>query len=83
MNWTVLWNSSAESELARLWTISDDRQKITRAADRIDEALHADPISVGESRSGRTRIAFERPLVVQFDVYEEVRMVYVVSVLYR
>jgi len=83
MNWTVIWKPSVQDELAQLWTGSDDRQAITRAADRIDEALKADPQSLGESRSGRTRIAFESPLAVQFDVHEEDRIVYVLRIRHR
>jgi hypothetical protein len=80
MNWSALWKSSAETELARLWTESNDREAVTRAADRIDAALRTNPMSQGESRSGRTRIMFESPLAVLFDVYPEEQLVYVLAV---
>jgi hypothetical protein len=80
MKWTVLWKQAVELEPARLWTDSDDRQAVSLAADRIDAALRSDPNSQGESRSGGGRVAFEPPLVVQFEVNEGDRIVNVLAI---
>ena len=68
MKYTVEWLPSTEQELADLWNRAAERNEVTAAADAIDEALARDPLTLGESRGGRTRIAFHSPLVVLFDV---------------
>src|SRR5262249_15812364 len=75
MKYTVEWLPSAEQELAALWNSAPDRSEITAAADNIDRALARDPLTLGESRGARTRIAFETPLAVLFDVDAVGRMV--------
>ena len=80
MSFTVLWRPLAEQQLARLWTNAADRKDVAWAADSIDSWLRFDPASKGESRSGRTRIFFEPPLVVLFQVNEADRTVYVTAV---
>src|SRR5438309_11424973 len=70
MNYTVIWKSSAEQELARLWTQASDRTAVTSAANAIDIALQRDPSVKGESRSGATRIMISAPLAVHFRVSE-------------
>lgn len=39
MKYTVVWNETAEVDLAALWIEADDRQAIADAADRIDRDL--------------------------------------------
>jgi hypothetical protein len=68
MKWTVVWLPSVEQDLAVLWTNGPDRSEITAAADAIDHALERDPDALGESRGSVTRIAFQKPLAVLFDV---------------
>ncbi len=68
MSYEVFWLASAEQELARLWVSASDRADISAAADEIDASLARDPLSFGESRGGMTRIAFDHPLAVLFDV---------------
>jgi hypothetical protein len=65
---SVIWLAFAESTLAELCTNSEDRNSIAAAADGIDKALARNPFAVGESRDRNTRIAFESPLAVLFDV---------------
>jgi hypothetical protein len=78
MNWTVLWRTLAENQLATLWTNALDRAAVTRAADTVDRQLQRDPFSVGESRDEVSlRVLFEKPLVVEYQVDEENRAVYV------
>jgi plasmid stabilization system protein ParE len=68
MMYTVTWLPSAEQELANLWNNAADRSQLAAAANAIDDALAANPLDAGESRGGITRIVFERPLAVLFDV---------------
>jgi mRNA-degrading endonuclease RelE of RelBE toxin-antitoxin system len=68
MIFAVEWSPSAERELTELWTNGPDRAAIQAAGDALDEALNKDPLGVGESRAGATRIAFHRPLAICFDV---------------
>jgi hypothetical protein len=75
MTYTVVWTPTAESELARMWSTATNRLPITNAANTPDAALARDPYSVGESRGGPTRIAFESPLAVLFDVDDDGRTV--------
>jgi len=80
MNYTVTYKPSAETELIDLWTIVPRRQAVADAANRLDQLLGAAPNELGESRDGRTRIHFERPLAVQFQVDDGDRVVEVVRV---
>lgn len=75
MKYTVEWLPSVEQELAALWNSAPDRSDIAAAANNIDAALARDPLTLGESRGGRTRIAFLTPLAVLFDVDTAARMV--------
>jgi len=68
MSWTVEWLPSVEQDVADLWNRGPDRAAITAAANAIDAALERDPLARGESRGGATRIMFEPPLAVLFDV---------------
>jgi plasmid stabilization system protein ParE len=80
MNWTVVWLPRAENRLAELWTNAMDRNAVRDAADRIDQLLEHDPMNQGESRGGRLRILFERPLAVYFAVDQQSRVVSVTRV---
>jgi hypothetical protein len=59
-----------------------DRQAVTDAANAIDQALQVDPDTVGEARSGNTRLLIESPLTVFFDVHPADCRVDVIAVRY-
>ncbi len=82
MKFTVSWKPSAQNDLARMWVAADpeDRQEITLAANTIDKQLMVNPQSLGESRSQDRRILFMPPLVVIFEVLEQDRTVWVLTV---
>lgn len=80
MRYTVIWKPAAEQELADLWMNAEDRNAIAEAADQIDAMLCRDAHELGESRTGRIRRMFVRPLGVAFEVREDDRMVLVVAV---
>ena len=80
MRYTVAWKASAEQKLASLWSRATDRIAVASAANTIDEILRTNPASVGESRSGQTRVLVIPPLLVAFEVFEQDRMVHILSV---
>ncbi len=71
MRWTVTYRPSAKYDHADIWLNSSQRQAVTDAADEIEKLLAGDPLHVGESRTGNSRILIRRPLAVQFDVYAD------------
>jgi plasmid stabilization system protein ParE len=80
MTFTVVWRPSAEEKLAAIWSSADDREAVASAADTIDAFLRTDPLAVGESRIGVTRILTVSPLSVYYDVLERDRLVAVWAV---
>lgn len=72
MSFTVECLPSVEQDLADLWTSAPDRAAVTAAANAIDAALQRDPLHEGEARSGPGRILFIPPLVVLYNVDENV-----------
>jgi plasmid stabilization system protein ParE len=82
MKWTVLYRPSAQNQLANIWLSTPDQQLVADAADEIDRLLASNPMDVGESRGGNTRIIIERPLTVLYDVYPDDALVEVFAVFY-
>lgn len=80
MNYTVVWQPLAESQLAALWIRAADRQAINAAAEGVDRLLRVSPAEQGESRGPAARILFLRPLCALFRVDEPARTVYVAAV---
>jgi hypothetical protein len=80
MRYTVVWNPSAETELAAIWTLSIDRQAVTASSNTIDEALRIDPLLRGETHRGSIRAIVEPPLIVTYRVFEDDRIVRVLTV---
>ena len=64
MKYTVIWQPSAEMDLATAWTESNDRVAISQAAERIDNVLGKIPEEAGESRSDGQRLLIDSPLAV-------------------
>jgi plasmid stabilization system protein ParE len=75
MKFTVVWQPSAQDELADLWYSAADRAAVTRAADEIDRVLAISPSETGESRGEDLRIVIVPPLAANFRVYESDRQV--------
>jgi plasmid stabilization system protein ParE len=80
MNFDVWWIPAAENQLAEIWMAATDRNAVTQAADRIDTALAADPLGVGESWPDRYRVLIDMPLVVYYEVSEPDQRVRVLRV---
>lgn len=68
MEFTVNWRPSPLNDLADLWIKAPDLAAVTRAANTIDEHLRTAPLENGESREANSRILFEEPLVVLYEV---------------
>jgi plasmid stabilization system protein ParE len=83
MNWTVIYRPDAADDLTTIWLDATDRQAIAAAANSIDRQLGIAPFAAGESREGNSRILFEGPLTVFFDVDEQSRIVTVWAVVQR
>ncbi|HEY4232744.1 MAG TPA: hypothetical protein VGM76_04945 [Lacipirellulaceae bacterium] len=77
MSYRVIWSPFAEDWLELFLSNAAERANIAAAAKDIDQQLIADPTALGESRYDEVRIGFVRPLGVQFEVLEDVRMVVV------
>jgi hypothetical protein len=75
MRYHVEWTPSAERRLAELWNSAGDRAELTKAADEIDAELSRNPSAFGESHGEHTRIGFQVPRGVVFDVYVNSRRV--------
>jgi hypothetical protein len=82
MKYTVVWETTAETELAELWLRVRDRETLTRAGDRIDVVLQTSPSLRGEPHSSQRRILIEPPLGVIFRIEEDDRLVRVLAVWY-
>jgi len=80
MRFTVVWTKAAEAQLASIWINSLDRSAVTAASDAIDVALRTDPVLRGETLTSATRVQIEEPLFVKYRVYEDDRIVKVLSV---
>jgi hypothetical protein len=75
VRFTVTYLPSPEQDLASIWVNAADRQAIADAANAIDALLADDPLGVGESRTGITRILIVEPLAVLYDVIVDDRRV--------
>ena len=65
----VEWTGAALDRLADIYVAAAvaDRDEIEATTRRINATLAADPDVLGESRSGRSRVWFEYPLMVCFE----------------
>jgi hypothetical protein len=80
MKYTVSWSKESQSRLAELWMESSHQADLAAAADEIDRILAIRPLAVGESRTGNSRILFQPPLGVLYEVSDDDRAVRVWSV---
>ena len=84
----VLWRRRVlEGELAaivvRAMEEGQDVSALTFAMERVDQLLCNDPKSRGESRGEFERVLIVPPLTITFEVHEEERIVFVLSVRFR
>jgi hypothetical protein len=74
---SIYRDQSAMVPLKETWEQADAplREAILEASRRLDQSLHTAPHEQGESRDNNTRILFEAPLAVLFDVDEPNKVV--------
>jgi hypothetical protein len=79
---TVIWKTATLDRLADLYVAAGvpDRDRMAAGVDALNARLAADPLDVGESRSGVLRLAFPPLLAVSFLVDEANRVVRVTGV---
>jgi hypothetical protein len=80
VKFTVVWVPDAEADLAAIWTAAPDRSAVAKASNDIDILLVRDPESRGKLSFDTVRILTIAPLAVEFEVLEEDRQVFVLSV---
>ncbi len=74
---SIYRDHSAMVSLKQTWeqAAAPLREAILEASRRLDQGLHANPQEQGESRDDNTRILFEAPLAVLFEVDEANKLV--------
>ena len=73
--YTVTAVPRVEDDLARIWLSATDRQAVSRAADAIDRSLREDAPQKGEEAGPRLRRLMLPPLMAEFTVNEDDRIV--------
>ena len=77
---TVVWVPSAENELGEIWLAASDRNDVTSASQKIDEALQRNLQTTGVEVAEGLRGLEVSPLRVLFEVLQEDAMVRVLKV---
>jgi hypothetical protein len=80
VNYRVIWDDAALSQLDEIWKASLDKEGLKNTATRINTELTFNPLEAGESRSRDYRVLFKYPLVVWFRVVERLSEVQVLHV---
>jgi hypothetical protein len=86
MRFRVIWLRRAIEGLAHAYTLAsaDDRAlAVTTEMAQADQVLGVNPQHVGESREGNERIYFLQSLVLQYEWFEEEKVVVVFNAGYR
>jgi hypothetical protein len=68
MSYRLKVRARAKRSLAAIWLSAADPGAVTRANDRLERRLQNDPLTIGESRVGRIRVAVFKPLVAFYSV---------------
>jgi hypothetical protein len=77
---SIYRSQESVSPLREVWEQADDslREAILEAIERVNERLHHEPHTKGESRTNTTRILFEAPVAVLYEVDDEKQLVNIV-----
>ena len=78
---SIYRSEAAVTPLRETWEYADDafRNAIVQATFLVNRQLYLDPHRQGESRGGGTRILFQDPLGVLFEIDEEQKVVRVLK----
>lgn len=81
MSYQVIWPRETFEELADAWLNAPDRDAVTSASHRLDQALASNPFACGFYRdSPVNRTAIEFPLGIEFEIIEDDKQVRVLRV---
>ena len=81
MSYDVVWGPRAEAMLADIWLAAEDRAAVSSASAWLDAQLARSPLMLGESReSSVRRVAYYRPIGIEFEVVEDDKRVVVQGV---
>ena len=77
---TVVWSDEARDQLAEIWLDgeTDVRREVTRYAATLDVNLRANGDRIGESRQPGSRTLAEETIGVEFQVFQQDRLVRIV-----
>ena len=83
----VIWKHrtlqhSIANIVLRVMQSGGDTGAITQAMASVDQLLAKDPLGCSESRDDFERILIAQPLVVDFEIYEEEKVVYILRARY-
>jgi hypothetical protein len=70
VNYSVAWSDIALAALAAVWNASSNRNAVTRAADRIERAIAADPHGAGVPTFDTVYELALPPLAVEYEVVD-------------
>jgi hypothetical protein len=74
-SYRVTLTAKAETDLTELWLAAPDQAELTASADAIDRQLSRDPNGTGIPLFDTVRRCRRDPLVVDFEVIEDDRLV--------
>jgi hypothetical protein len=80
VTYEIIWTEEAESRLAEVWMAASDRNAVTNSAYELEVALEMLPLSAGEPVYDSVRQFGDAILSMEFEVVEQDRCVYVMSV---
>ncbi len=75
MKYTVILTPQAEAELTELWLAANNRSDLSSSADAIDRLLKNEPDRIGTLLFDTVRRFQLAPLVVDFEIIEDDRLV--------
>ena len=67
----VFYFPDADKAVQLLISEADDPQAMMRAFETMDRWLSRWPLNIGESRIENVRVAFEKPIAVQYEVLKD------------
>lgn len=80
MSYRVIWDDQAIDALQRIYDAAADKEAVEHAVLRVGMELSANPLEAGESRDKGSRILFKHPLVILYEIHEQMPEVLIVNV---
>ncbi len=80
MNYTVAWSRDAINQLTLVWLAAANRNAVTQAAHRLEEALAQQPYIGRRRNSSVNRTVTDSPLGIDFEIIEDDKKVRIIRV---